>query len=143
MSIQKRKSCMKQKKLTLSILKGRFSILRLEKNSEMPAWIYENNFFSATRTPEELSIVCRESSIPENIPVDIRAERGWSCLKVEGPLDFGLTGILAGISRILAEKDISIFAISTYNTDYILVKERDLKRTTEALTQAGHEIRKN
>ncbi|MPN14820.1 hypothetical protein SDC9_162149 [bioreactor metagenome] len=133
---------MEQKKLILSILKGRFGILRLEKGSEMPVWIYDSNFFSITRTPEELSIVCQESVIPVNAPADIKAERGWNCLKIEGPLDFGLTGILAGISRTLAEHGISIFAISTYDTDYILVKETDMKHALKALTEEGHEIRK-
>lgn len=108
---------MKQNKLTLSILEGRFAILRLEKRSKIPSWVYGSDFFSVTRTTEELSIVCQESGIPANIPADIMAERGWSCLKIEGPLDLGLTGILAGISRVLAKAGISIFAISTYNTD--------------------------
>lgn len=133
---------MKQNKLTLNILEGRFSFLRMETAYEVPAWIYESDFFSITRTPEELSIVCQENNIPANIPADIKTERGWSCLKIEGPLDFGLTGILAGISRILAEKRVSIFAISTYDTDYILVREKDLELAVEALTKEGYEIRK-
>lgn len=110
---------MKQNKLTLSVLEGRFGVCRLETGSEIPAWVYGSNFFSITRTPEELSIVCQESSIPSNISAGTRAEKGWNYLKVEGPLDFGLTGILAGISRALADNDISIFAVSTYDTDYI------------------------
>lgn len=134
---------MKQKKLTLSVLKGIFGVLRLEKGSEVPEWIYESNFFSITRTPEELSIVCQESSIPLNIPAGILTERDWSCLKVEGPLDFGLTGILAGISSILAENGVSIFAVSTYDTDYILVRETDLVRAVRALIEGGYEIRKS
>lgn len=133
---------MKQKKLTLSVLEGRFSILRLEKEAEVPVWINGSNFFSITRTPEELSIVCEENNIPANIPADIKAKRGWSCLKIEGPLDFGLTGILAGISKILAENGISIFAISTYDTDYILVRETNLEHALKALTQGRYEIRK-
>ena len=132
---------MEQKKLILSVLKGTFSILRLEKGSEVPSWIYKSDLFSITKTPEELSVVCQENNIPENISVDVRAERGWSCLKIEGPLDFGLTGILAGISRILAENGISIFAISTYDTDYILVKETDLEHAVKALAEEGSEIR--
>ncbi|MDQ1274540.1 MAG: uncharacterized protein QG610_111 [Euryarchaeota archaeon] len=133
---------MKLNKLALSVLEGRFGILRLEKGSEVPACIYESNFFSITRTPEELSIVRQENKIPENIPLDIRTERGWNCLKIEGPLDFGLTGILAGISKILAENGISIFAISTYNTDYILVKGTDLEHAVKVLVEEGYEIRK-
>lgn len=134
---------MKQNKLILSILERRLVILRLEKGSEIPSWVYGSNFFSITRTPEELSIVCQERNIPANIPADIRAERDWSCLKVEGPLDFGLTGILAGISRILSENGVSIFAVSTYDTDYILVREADLENTKKALTRGGYEIQKS
>ena len=110
---------MKQNKLTLSILEGIFGIYRLKTGSEIPAWVYESSFFSITRTPEELSVVCQESSIPAHIPAGTQAERSWNCLKVEGPLDFGLTGILAGISRALDDNGVSIFAVSTYDTDYI------------------------
>ncbi|WP_048140566.1 ACT domain-containing protein [Methanosarcina horonobensis] len=129
------------KKLTLNIFEGRFSILRLEKDFEVPAWVYESSFFSITRTYEELSIVCQESNIPANVPANIRAERDWSCLKVEGLLDFGLTGILAGISRVLAENKVSIFAVSTYDTDYILVKERDLELSVRVLKDKGYEFK--
>ncbi|AKB79131.1 hypothetical protein MSHOH_2648 [Methanosarcina horonobensis HB-1 = JCM 15518] len=107
----------------------------------MPAWVYESSFFSITRTYEELSIVCQESNIPANVPANIRAERDWSCLKVEGLLDFGLTGILAGISRVLAENKVSIFAVSTYDTDYILVKERDLELSVRVLKDKGYEFK--
>jgi uncharacterized protein len=140
--IQKKESCMKQNKLTLSIPEGRLGVCRLETGSEIPAWVYGSIFFSVTQTPEELSVVCQESSIPANLPAGIRVEKGWNCLKVEGPLDFGLTGILAGISRILANKDISIFAISTYDTDYILVRETDLEYAVKALSEEGYEIQK-
>lgn len=133
---------MKQNKLTLSIMDSMFGIYRLDPGSEIPAWAYEGSFFSITRTPEELSVVCPESSIPANIPEKVRAERGWKCLKVEGPLDFGLTGILAGISRVLADHGISIFAVSTYDTDYILLRENDLKHAVRALEEADYEIRK-
>lgn len=125
---------MEENKLTLSILEGRFGICRLEKGSKIPEWTHGNNFFSVTRTPEELSVVCQESSIP----ADIRAERHWSCLKIEGPLDFGLTGVLAGLSRVLADCGIGIFVISTYDTDYILVREKDLEYAVKALLEAGY-----
>ena len=95
---------MKKNKLTLSILENMFGICKLDPVSEIPAWACKGSFFSITKTPEELSVVYPESSIPTNIPESSiptnipekgRAERGWSCLKVEGPLDFGLTEILA------------------------------------------------
>jgi len=133
---------MKQNKLTLSILESMFGICRLDSGSEIPSWAYEGSFFSITKTPEELSVVCPESSIPANIPEKVRAERGWKCLKVEGPLDFGLTGILAGISRVLADNGISIFAVSTYDTDYILLRKNDLKSAIRTLEEAGYEIQK-
>lgn len=129
---------MEQKKLTLSLLEGRFGICRLEKDSEIPSWAHGSKFFSITQTPEELSVVCQEISIPE----DIGTERNWSCLKVEGPLDFGLTGILAGLSKILADCSISIFVISTYDTDYILVREKDLGSAFKALFDAGYTVLK-
>jgi len=134
-------SGMKQNKLTLSVLKSIFGICKLDSGSEIPSWVYEGSFFSITKTSKELSLVCPESSIPINIPEKVRVERGWSCLKVEGPLDFGLTGILAGISRILTDNDISIFAVSTYDTDYILVREKCLKLAVRALEEAGYEVR--
>ncbi|WP_345945508.1 ACT domain-containing protein [Methanosarcina sp. DH2] len=108
-------------------------MFRFEKESEVPAWVYGGNFFSIKSTSKKLSVACQESSIPADIPAGTRAEKGWSCLKVEGPLDFGLTGILAGISRTLAENGVSLFAISTYDTDYILVRETDLEHAAGTL----------
>jgi len=125
---------MEQNKLTLSVLESVLGICRLDKNSGIPSWAQESNFFSVTRTSGELSVVCQES----NIPADIRAERGWSCLKIEGPLDFELTGILAKLSKVLDDCGISIFAISTYDTDYVLVREKDLNNAVKALSQAGY-----
>ncbi|KKH95999.1 amino acid-binding protein [Methanosarcina sp. 1.H.T.1A.1] len=133
---------MKQNKLTLSVLEGRFGICKLETGSEIPEWVYGSSFLSVTQTPEELSVVCQERSIPENIPAGALVEKGWSCLKVEGPLDFGLTGILAGISTALADNGISIFAVSTYDTDYILVRETDMENAIRALEEVGYDILK-
>jgi hypothetical protein len=85
---------------------------------------------------DELSVVCQEELVPANI----RAENGWRGLKVEGPLDFALTGILAGLASALAQAGVSLFAISTFDTDYILVKEKDLAKAIRALEQAGHRV---
>jgi hypothetical protein len=92
------------------------------------------SLFSITRTNEELSIVCAEALVPPGVQV----ESGWRGLKVAGPLDFALTGILAELSGALARAGISLFAISTYDTDYILVKEKDLEQTVETLLRAGY-----
>ena len=81
--------------------------------------------------------MCKQSDVPEGV----KCEKGWRCLKVEGPLDFGLTGILASLAQPLAEAKISIFAISTFDTDYILVKDENFKAAVLALSSAGHEIK--
>ena len=120
--------------LQLSILPTRLAVCRLGKSQPIPPWATNGGFFSVTRTDDELSIVCEEAHIPPGVQV----ERGWRGLKVEGPLDFSLTGILAGLAGTLANAGISLFAISTYDTDYVLVKEPDLEKTIGALSQAGY-----
>ena len=122
--------------LTLSILPDTFAICRLAPHSAIPSWVTASNFFSITRTPDEQSIVCRQSAVPN----EIRSERDWRCLQVNGPLDFSLTGILASLAAPLANAGISIFAISTFDTDYLLVKENDLAKAIDILRQAGHKV---
>jgi hypothetical protein len=122
--------------LNLSLLAGTFAVCRLHSRAPIPPWISPHHFYSVTRTEEELSIVCFQQNIPESIP----AETDWRILKVHGPLDFGLTGILAALAEPLAKAEISIFALSTFNTDYLMVKNINLKKTLQVLTQAGHTI---
>jgi len=123
--------------LTLSILPVPLSVCRLPAAAPIPSWALTGDFFSVTRTTAELSLVCPEASVPSD---EIRAENGWSGLKVEGPLDFALVGILAGLAGALAQAGISLFAISTYETDYILVKADRLSAVVEALSAAGYTI---
>lgn len=106
------------KKLKLSILSNTLAICQLEPGSEIPSWVHASSFFSINRTPEELSIVCDQALVP---PV-VKRQENWRAFKVEGPLDFSLTGIVASISKVLADSRIPIFVISTYDTDYILVQ---------------------
>jgi hypothetical protein len=122
--------------LTLSILEGAFAICRLDAEERLPEWAMRGDFFSITRAANEISIVCEQSAVPQGV----RCEREWRCLRVEGPLDFSLTGILNSLTAPLASAGISIFAISTYDTDYLLVNEKDLERTIESLVAAGHII---
>lgn len=103
----------------------------------------EGEFFCVVRTPDEVSIVCPESVCPENrIASDgggIVVERGWVALKLEGPFPFSMTGVLASFFDPLARARVPIFAVSTFDTDYVLIKEEHLKQALTALDGAGHE----
>jgi len=121
-------------KLQLKILKGFFTIHRFPANHEIPNQVYKSQFYSISKTDNELSIVCYSSTRLNSK----KSDTGWSCIKVEGPLDFSLTGILAEISTVLAKAEISIFAISTFDTDYILVKSEKLPFAKEALLASGY-----
>jgi uncharacterized protein len=116
-------------------LPGAFAVCRLAPEAQLPDWVWQDKtFLSLTYTPEELSIVCSASQVPASVQM----ERNWSVLKVEGPLDFSLTGILSALTVPLAGAEISIFALSTFTTDYLLVKEQDLDRACQVLEKAGH-----
>lgn len=112
------------------------AVCRLAADADAPTWA-SGEFVCVTRTPDELSIVCPEGNIPEDTP----AERGWSALRVAGQLDFSLVGVLAGLTATLAEARISVFVISTYDTDYLLVKEADFSAAEQALVRAGHTVK--
>ncbi len=121
-------------KLTLTILPDQFAVCRLSPGADVPVWSRNEEFYSITRSREELSIVCLSKNVPENI----RAEYDWRALKVRGPLDFSLTGILAAIIDPLSEAKIPIFAISTYDTDYVFVREDSLSQVVAILSEEGH-----
>lgn len=123
-------------KLNLVLLTGRYAVCRLPADSALPLWGCRGEFFSISKSTDELSILCEETFVPSGT-LD---ERGWRCFRVEGQLDFSLTGILNSLTGPLAESGISIFAVSTFNTDYLLVKETALPRAIEALTAAGHKL---
>lgn len=127
--------------LTLTVLPELFAICRLNQNEPVPVWASLGGFFSITRTHEELSIVCPAINLPEHFKSSARYETGWKCLRVEGPLDFTQTGILASIAVPLADASISIFAISTFDTDYLMIKEEKLTAAKQILAEAGHSIR--
>ena len=123
--------------LHLSVLEGRLAVCRLDPRAEMPAWATGAPFFSVTRTPDELSIVCPE----ERVPAGVTCERGWRAFKLEGPFEVGLTGVLASVAAPLAQSEVSILAIATYDTDYVLVEESQLVLAMQALRERGHEVR--
>ncbi len=120
----------------LTPLPGTFAVCRLEPGAAIPSWAATGTFFSITRTTEELSIVCDQSVLPEGV----RCERDWRCLKLAGPIPFSTVGVLASLVTPLADAGISVFAISTFDTDYLLVKEECFDRAVAALRQAGHNV---
>lgn len=113
---------------------GEWAVCRLEPEAPIPAWAATGRFISITRAPEELSIVCPAAQVPS----DVRAQPGWACLQLAGPFDFGLTGILASFLQPLAEAQVPIFALSTFDTDWVLIPAGHLDRAHAALAAAGH-----
>lgn len=125
-------------KLTLFVLPQLYAFCRLDPNGHIPNWaLLGDDFVSLTRTLDELSVVCMQ----ENVPADALAERGWRCVKVEGPFDFSVAGVHASLTLPLAQANISVMSISTYETDYLLLKSEDLASATVALSNAGHTVR--
>jgi hypothetical protein len=122
--------------LELDVVPGSFAICRLQPEDALPPWVTKAEFFSATRTPGELSVVCNVAAVPSGV----KADAPWAMLAVRGPLDFNLTGVLAGLASPLAEAGISMFAISTYDTDYVLVRNVELNRAVRVLREAGRHI---
>jgi hypothetical protein len=125
---------MSPKDLKLSVLEGLYTIHRFPSDHDIPEQVYGSEFYSISKSEDELSIVCNSSILLNSE----RSETGWSCIKVSGALDFSLTGILADISAVLAGAEISIFAISTFDTDYILIKSQDLPSAGKMLLSSGY-----
>ena len=120
--------------LVLSVLSETFTIHKFLPDASIPKEIVKSNYYSVSKNKNELSVVCSELIEVQSL----QSSKGWKCIKVNGPLDFNLTGIMAGISDILAQANISIFVISTFDTDYILVRSQDLPSARTKLRQAGY-----
>ena len=120
--------------MDLNVLENKLKVIKLPQESEIPNVLFHQGFYSITRTDEELSIVVDEDV---KIQCDIE-EYNWRAIKIVGILDFALIGIFAKISTILAQAEISIFAISTYNTDYILMKSDKLEKAINVLKENGY-----
>ena len=120
----------------LRVLPDGYAIVRLHPGSELPSWVDAGRFRSVTRTDNEVSVVCRDRDVPDGES----AERGWRVLELKGPLDFSLAGVVASLVVPLAEAEIPIFVISTFETDYLLVRETDTGRAVAALIEAGHAV---
>ena len=121
--------------MQLTLLPDRFAVCRLGAAAAWPDWP-RGDLVSLTRSRDELSVVCAQESVPENV----RAETGWRVLKVAGPLEFGETGVLSALAAPLAAAELSIFVVSTFDTDYVLVKQVRLDDAIRALGAAGHSV---
>ena len=122
--------------LSLQILAGEYAVCRLSSGDPFPSWAADGPFLSLTRTDDELSIVCLASQVPGYV----RHERDWSCLKLRGPFAFEETGILLAVIEPLSKAGIGIFALSTFDTDYVLVKTPNLDEAVALLRESGHSV---
>jgi len=126
------------RRLTLAVEDAVVAVCRLSADAAIPTWALAGGFCSITRTADELSIVCADD---QRIPAGVQCERGWRLLRVAGTQAFALTGILSAVLEPLASAGISIFAVSTFDTDYVLVKSESFEQALAALREAGHTIR--
>jgi len=120
---------------TLQALPGLYAVCRLPPDAPWPIWA-KGDFVTISRTADELSVVCAA----ECVPAEVRCERGWRCLRVAGAIDFNAIGVLSSLTGPLAEASISVFAVSTFDTDYLLVKEQSWKSACQVLRRAGHQV---
>jgi hypothetical protein len=123
--------------LTILAVEGTYAVCRLAADSPWPTWAAGGSFSSVTRTADELSVVCEERAVPAGV----RCDGGWRALRVAGVLDFSTTGVLAALAGPLAAAGVAVFVISTFDTDYLFLKEQDFARGVKALRQHGHEVR--
>jgi len=119
----------------LALLPGHFAIARLPAGGALPAWGPQGRVWSVTRRGDELSIVCPETAVPDDVET---VTRGFHALEVAGPMDLGIVGVVAELSRAIADAGVALFVVSTYDTDLLLV--RDLAGAVSALEGAGHEV---
>lgn len=124
------------RRFELTVLPGFFAIVRLAPDASLPSWATVGGFFSVTRTRDELSVICLANQVPSGLA----AEAGWRALKVHGPFALSEIGVLAALAAPLAHAKVSLFAISTFDTDYLLVSDKKLDAATAALRAAGHGV---
>ena len=140
---------MPARQLMLTSLPARYAICRLSPSAAIPGWAVSGNFFSITRTADELSLACEESLVPPDADAaltggeasEFKVSKGWRGLKIEGPFEFSEVGVLASILAPLARGEISIFAVSTFDTDYLFIQEATFDRAKHLLIAAGHTLR--
>ena len=127
------------RRFELTLLPERFAISQLAANAPIPEWATQGTFFSVTRTSDELSVVCEHG----RVPAGVRSQPGWSALRVHGPFALTETGVLSSLASPLAEAKLSLFTISTFDTDYLLVSSESLSAAVSALERSGHKIHRS
>jgi hypothetical protein len=127
------------RRLELSLLPERFAISRLPADTPIPKWAMQGPFFSVTRTGDELSVVTELSHVPPGV----QSQPGWRVLRVHGPLVLSEIGVLSALASPLAEAKLSLFAVSTFDTDYLLIASETLSAAMAALERAGHTIHRS
>ena len=127
---------MTQRQLKLTLLKDKYGICALPNTAQIPEWALMQSLISITRTKEELTIVCQQDLIPSQYQSDLN----WRCFRVDGTFDLNQIGVISSISLPLTQAGISIYVISTYNTDYFLVQEEKVKQTISVLSDSGYSI---
>ena len=127
---------MDRKHLKFRRLRGSYAIVRLAADTPVPDWAIKGELTSITRTRDELSIICAA----DNLPPEVTSTHRWACLKLEGPFPFSMTGVLLSFIEPLSKNAIPIFAISTYDTDYVLIQEDYAGAALKELQRAGHEL---
>ncbi|MEC8991032.1 MAG: ACT domain-containing protein [Candidatus Latescibacterota bacterium] len=122
----------------LTLLPDELSVCRLDEKEPVPVWVTDRGgFWSMTRRDRELSVVC----VTASVPASIQHESGWRCLVIDEVIPFAEIGVLAALTSLLAAAEVSVFALSTYETDALMVKQDRLKQVTDALESAGHQVR--
>lgn len=122
--------------ISIERLEGDYAIAQLAADAAIPSWGDGDGFVSISRTDDELSIVC----LQRRIPVDVKADRGWCCYKFVGPFAFDETGIALSVIKPLSENGIGIFLVSTFNTDFLLLKTRNAPEAERRLREVGHDV---
>ena len=123
--------------MELELLSGWYAVARLEPASRVPGWARGPGFVSITHTADETSVVCDEEQVPEGVT----SESGFVGLKVPGPIPFTEVGVLESIARPLAAAGVSVFVVSTFDTDYVFIREAELEKAGASLAGAGHSLR--
>jgi hypothetical protein len=125
--------------MNLTVLKNKYAIYKFKNGCILPGWIYLSDFYSITRTMDELSVIAVQTDL---VTGEITCSKDWRILKITGPLDLSMVGVIADISNILKEKSVAIFAVSTYDTDYFMVKQNKLNTSVKALRDKSYKISK-